>query len=83
MPVPRNVWGLAVSPDGSRVYVLRSDTYCDEGGCPEGPCDLVTIDAATGTAASPIALNSECFKLAAAADGNFVYVLNADQTITQ
>jgi serine/threonine protein kinase, bacterial len=82
IPVPRNVQGLAVSPDGSRVYVLGSDAYSDEGGCPQGPCDLVTIDAAKGTAVRTLALNSECFKLAAAPDGNFVYVLNADQTIT-
>jgi DNA-binding beta-propeller fold protein YncE len=75
------VQGLTVSPDGSRLYVLASGTHCGED-CTWGPCDLVTINTADATAARPLALSPDCSMLAAAPDGNFVYVLNNDLTIT-
>jgi DNA-binding beta-propeller fold protein YncE len=81
IPVPRNVWDLATSPGGSRLYVLASNTHCG-AQCTLGPCELVTINTAKATAARPLALNPRCYKLAAAPNGKFAYVLNGDQTIT-
>jgi DNA-binding beta-propeller fold protein YncE len=79
---PHGVIGLAVSPDGDRLFGLASDYRCGDGGACGGVCDLVGIDTMTGEALRPVRLDSGCDQVEVAPDGRRLFVLSTDNSLT-
>jgi YVTN family beta-propeller protein len=67
--LPIHPVGVAVSPDGTRVFVVGCKLSCIDG-------TLLTLDAATATVTSTIALAAAPSGLALAPDGTRAYVAN-------
>ena len=67
--LPVHPVGVAVSPDGTRVYVVACKLTCIDG-------TLLTLDAATAAVTSKLALAAAPSGLALAPDGTRAYVAN-------
>ena len=78
----RPVTGLAISPDGRRLFGLSSSYQCRDGGRCGGRCDLVGLDLMTGAARSPARLDSGCDQVEVTPDQRAVLVLNSDNSLT-
>jgi len=68
---------LAVSPDGSRVYVIANNS----SGNPSG--SVLAVDASTNAVTATIPVGNDASDVALSLDGRFVYVANYnDSTVT-
>ncbi len=73
IPVGYEPFGVAVSPDGSRVYVANSCLYPI---CPINNDTVSVIDTASDTVTATITVGANPFGVAVSPDGSRVYVTN-------
>lgn len=96
IPVPGNPTSIAVTPDGSKAYVVQS-TNCPapepeptptpepepSPTPPSPPCTVAVIDTASNTVVGTVTVGREPFAIAMSSSGGFAYVTNrADDSVS-
>jgi DNA-binding beta-propeller fold protein YncE len=78
IPMPRRPYGLALSPDGTKLYATHFPLAPDGLGDP-APRDVTPVDLATGTALDPIPVGVYTFGIALTTDGATAFVTHAGE----